>query len=118
MSHRTAAGIARSVSSRLSARRRAGRAGRARTEVVGVPTCRVDALEPRVLFADIGLAAAPTLAIGAFPTGVVSDDFNSDGRADLAVAHQGVAAIGLMLGYGDGTFAPEVRFTTVGTTFA
>src|SRR4051794_37408981 len=115
MSHRTAAGIARSVFSRSSSLHSAGRA---RASARGGSPCRVDALEQRVLFADIGFAAAPSIAIGAFPTGVVADDFNGDGLADLAVAHQGVAAFGLMLGRGDGTFAPEVRFTTVGTTWA
>src|SRR5688500_17446395 len=82
------------------------------------PTHRAERLEPRRLFADLGFDAAPVILSPAFPTGVASDDFNGDGHAALAVAHQGVNAIGLMLGRGDGTFGFETRFSAPGPTFA
>ena len=39
-------------------------------------------------------------------------DFNGDGKPDLAVANKGPATIALLLGYGNGTFANAVSYST------
>jgi hypothetical protein len=41
---------------------------------------------------------------GCQPVALATGDFNHDGRADLAVATQGVAAVTILFGVGDGTF--------------
>jgi hypothetical protein len=43
-------------------------------------------------------------------TGVVIGDFNGDGNADLAVANVVDSVISVLLGNGDGSFQPAVRF--------
>ena len=63
-----------------------------------------------------GTFQAPrTFAAGAGPIAVTADDFNGDGRLDLAVADQGDPKTGqgrgvsILLGNGDGTFqAPDL----------
>jgi hypothetical protein len=51
--------------------------------------------------------------------GVAVADFNGDGKPDLAVSNyssladkNGSSSIGILLGYGDGTFQKEVTYTT------
>ena len=59
-----------------------------------------------------------TYAVGATPIFLLATDFNGDGRLDLAVADLGnalvggadVGAIGILMGNGDGTFRPPVRY--------
>jgi hypothetical protein len=49
---------------------------------------------------------------GNFPGSVVTGDFNGDGKMDIAVAAQGVGAVGgleILLGNGDGTFQAPVE---------
>lgn len=50
------------------------------------------------------------------PTGVAVDDFNGDGKLDLAVANGDSVAI--LLGNGDGTFQAAVDYGTAGGTSA
>src|SRR5262249_47263969 len=45
----------------------------------------------------------------------VASDFNHDGHIDLATANQNSNDVSILLGLGDGTFAPETRIR-VGTT--
>ena len=53
--------------------------------------------------------AAPDVPIGLGPEGVVTADFNGDGKLDLAVANlQPPATVEVFLGNGDGTFAAAV----------
>ena len=73
----------------------------------------------------------PTIALpvplpGGYPTGIVAGDFNRDGRIDLAVVEtcgmssqcfpvaepQGNGVIAILLGNGDGTFAPGQTLAT------
>jgi hypothetical protein len=53
-----------------------------------------------------------TTAIGAQPGSVAEGDFNNDGIVDLAVANSGEGTISVLLGRGDGTFRPQVKFAT------
>ncbi len=60
-------------------------------------------------------AAQVNYAVGTAPVAMVTGDFNGDGRIDLAVANQGIVAQGpgsvsVLLGHGDGTFAPQVTY--------
>ncbi|CAF0890611.1 unnamed protein product [Adineta steineri] len=45
------------------------------------------------------------------PTGVISADFNNDGRLDIAVALQFSGQMGVLLGYGNGTLSPIVIYS-------
>jgi hypothetical protein len=46
---------------------------------------------------------------GDLSRGVVVGDFNRDGRLDLATSNQNTNNVSILLGLGDGTFAPEKR---------
>lgn len=49
-------------------------------------------------------------ASGSTSTAITSGDFNSDGKADLAVANQNSYNVGILLGNGDGTFSTALSF--------
>src|ERR1043166_1309380 len=55
-------------------------------------------------------AVGRTLATGAGPAAVAIGDLNHDGRSDLAVPNSGANSISILLGNGNGTFAPAVNF--------
>ncbi len=52
---------------------------------------------------------------GKSPDGIISADFNGDGRSDLAIVNPGDDNVTVMLGNGDGTFASSTPATTVAT---
>jgi FG-GAP-like repeat/FG-GAP repeat len=56
-----------------------------------------------------------TASGGDGPTGLAVADFNGDGHPDLALANNSYGdqgtTVGVLLGNGDGTFRPEVRYT-------
>lgn len=59
-----------------------------------------------------GALQAPTSFVAVSPSSIInliSGDFNSDGKLDLATAHQ--ASVGVLLGRGNGTFDPAVLYT-------
>ena len=49
---------------------------------------------------------------GAYPTSIVADDFNCDGKQDLATASSDDSTVSVLLGQGDGTFATKTDFRT------
>jgi len=55
---------------------------------------------------------ARALVIGRGPKAIVIGDWNSDGRADLATANETDRTVSVLLGCGDGVFAPKVDFPT------
>jgi hypothetical protein len=54
-------------------------------------------------------------AVGSAPEGVVSGDFNNDGRLDLAVTNALSNTVSMFAGNADGTFQPAVNSNTGGT---
>src|SRR5262249_45258667 len=54
----------------------------------------------------------PAVAVGTAPVGIAIADFNGDGFADLAVTNSGANSVSIVLGKGDGTFQPQVAFTS------
>ena len=46
------------------------------------------------------------------PMSLVVIDFNNDNHLDIAVANYGTNNVGILLGYGNGTFATQMTFTT------
>lgn len=46
------------------------------------------------------------------PTFITSADFNADGKLDLAVTNSGINTVSILLGNGDGTFAPNVDYAS------
>src|SRR5947209_4168630 len=62
---------------------------------------RLEVLEDRTL---PSFAAPVSYAAGAGSWGVVTADFNGDGRLDLAVADAGGSTVSILLGNGNGTF--------------
>ncbi|HET6929294.1 MAG TPA: Ig-like domain repeat protein [Candidatus Acidoferrum sp.] len=53
-----------------------------------------------------------TPAVSGAPTSLVTADFNADGKTDLAVADGSTNSVSVLLGNEDGTFLPEVTYTT------
>ncbi len=47
-------------------------------------------------------------AVGSRPAGIVTGDFNADGKPDIAVANTGDGTVSVLYGKGDGTFQPAV----------
>ncbi len=63
--------------------------------------------------ADRGLElVASTLPGGGHPFAIVADDFNRDGKTDLAVTNPKVSKVSIYLGHGDGTFEKPAHFAT------
>jgi hypothetical protein len=61
-------------------------------------------------------ASNPAVSVGNAPWAIVAADFNGDGKQDLAVANVGDGTVTILLGNGDGTFAPAPSSpVTVGT---
>jgi hypothetical protein len=55
-------------------------------------------------------AIIETVAPGVGRRSLVVEDFNGDGRLDLAVANAGSNAVSILLGNGDGTFQPAAEY--------
>jgi hypothetical protein len=70
----------------------------------------LELLEDRTL-PSINFAPAVSYPVGSFPNGVVTGDFNGDGKVDLAVANA-PSTVGVLLGNGDGTFQSQQTFAT------
>ncbi|HEV2395738.1 MAG TPA: FG-GAP-like repeat-containing protein [Candidatus Sulfotelmatobacter sp.] len=52
-----------------------------------------------------------TYSVGTLPASIVTSDFNSDGKLDLAVVNLFDNNISILLGNGDGTFQPTVNYS-------
>ncbi|CAF4057546.1 unnamed protein product, partial [Rotaria sordida] len=47
-----------------------------------------------------------------FPHFIVIDDFNNDHNLDIVVANYGTNNVGVFLGYGNGSFTPQITYST------
>jgi FG-GAP-like repeat/FG-GAP repeat len=52
------------------------------------------------------VAPSSPISVGVQPFALVAGDFNADGKLDLAVTNSGGQTVTILLGNGDGTFAP------------
>src|SRR5882672_812083 len=94
------------------------------TELTGsVPDAFVAAVGPApgggrsgVIFVPVAAAEASTsfpstptssVSVGTMPQGLVTADFDADGKLDLAVANKGSNSVSILLGNGDGTFTTK-----------
>jgi hypothetical protein len=50
--------------------------------------------------------------LGSSPYALTANDIDNDGRSDIIVANSGGDNIGILFGYGDGTFANTITFST------
>jgi Bacterial Ig-like domain (group 3)/FG-GAP-like repeat len=57
-----------------------------------------------------GFAAASGKAVGANPTALTTEDFNQDGKLDLAVANSQSHSVSILLGTGGGDFQAAVNY--------
>jgi hypothetical protein len=57
-------------------------------------------------------SAPVLLRTGDEPDALAAADFNGDGKPDLATADSGSASVSVLLGNGDGSFGPRVRYRT------
>ena len=64
----------------------------------------VEALESSTVFPS---SPNSTIGTGTTPQGLVTGDFNGDGKIDLAVANNGDSTVSILLGNGDGTFTAQ-----------
>ena len=53
-----------------------------------------------------------TTSSGANPSGVAIADFTNDGIGDIAVTNQGLSTLGVYVGLGLGTYAPQLELST------
>ena len=56
--------------------------------------------------------ARANFTVGLYPRTIVSDDFDGDGKSDLAVISAGDNSINIMVGNGDGSFQTPSKFGT------
>src|SRR5262249_37843668 len=82
-------------------KRHPGKQGRRTLRRPSALRFHLDILEDRTL---LTFFAPVSYAAGTNPAAVVTADFNSDGRLDLAVANAGSNTISILLGNGDGSF--------------
>jgi FG-GAP-like repeat/Abnormal spindle-like microcephaly-assoc'd, ASPM-SPD-2-Hydin len=59
-----------------------------------------------------GTATQDAGAVGTNPSGILHVDLNNDQKPDLVVVNQRDDTISVLLGNGDGTFAPQVTYAT------
>ena len=61
---------------------------------------------------DFGAQTTFSTGVFSYPYSIVVGDFNSDDQLDLAVSNSYAHNIGILLGVGDGTFLPQMTFST------
>ena len=57
---------------------------------------------------------ATNFSVGTNPLGIVSGDFNSDGKLDLSVSNWNSSNLSLLVGNGLGSFAPSATLARAG----
>jgi len=62
-----------------------------------------------------GFGTPVAFGAGLNPTGIVAGDFNGDGNLDLAAVSYSTNTVSILLGKGNGTFAPAVNYSIGGS---
>ncbi len=74
----------------------------------------IETLETRALLSAT-FTTATDYATGLEPVGMVSADFNGDGRADLATVNEAGNSISILISNGDGTLRPAINVAVENT---
>lgn len=69
-----------------------------------------DSASPPTAPASVGYQRVSTIAVGSGPQGGVAADVDADGHPDLVLVERWDARVVVLLGEGDGTFAPARRY--------
>jgi hypothetical protein len=70
------------------------------------------ACQPDVCTDLFTLGGLPAAAIGDSPVGMVTADFDGDGKSDVATANSPAGTVSVLLGKGNGIFVPKVVYST------
>jgi hypothetical protein len=82
------------------------------TVAVALAACLLVLVDAKLVWAaPVSFTAAQSVGVGDSPEAVVSVDFNSDSKADLATANLFADNVSVRLGNGDGTFAAAQNFS-------
>jgi len=76
------------------------------------------ALNPASLASKLISSPGAPAGVGTQPDLVAEGDFNNDGIVDLAVANSGENSVSVLLGRGNGTFQPPVKFSAGRSPYA
>ena len=78
---------------------------------MGLPSAPSNAVTPfPPCSGTLMLGGLPLVRVGSSPNGIASGDFNVDGKLDLAISNSLSNDVSVLLGHGNGTFAPAVSF--------
>ena len=82
----------------------------ANVDLAAVSTSSIPKVDIQLGNGDATFNPGGSFAVGPDPAKIVTGDFNEDTVTDLAVFNEGTDELSVLIGVGDGTFQPEVRY--------